>query len=240
MMDFQRTRPTLEQVALLKRFLDSPTRPGGTLSYEALRGFLFAIATAPVLVKPSEWLPDVFGQEEPAFENEKDVQSVLAAIMACYNDTVAATRTDGSIDPREVGIDMDSESAMREWSRGFLLGFEGLRKAWEHALQPADEEDRDHFDRTIAVLTVWADPKEHQASCDVGDDEFVTFLANCRELLPKALGLLASTGIGIYEATLATREGSRGPHITPPGTVGRNDPCPCGSGLKYKRCCMIN
>ena len=21
--------------------------------------------------------------------------------------------------------------------------------------------------------------------------------------------------------------------------IGRNDPCPCGSGLKYKRCCMI-
>ena len=20
--------------------------------------------------------------------------------------------------------------------------------------------------------------------------------------------------------------------------VGRNDPCPCGSGLKYKRCCL--
>lgn len=20
--------------------------------------------------------------------------------------------------------------------------------------------------------------------------------------------------------------------------IGRNDPCPCGSGLKYKRCCM--
>lgn len=21
-------------------------------------------------------------------------------------------------------------------------------------------------------------------------------------------------------------------------TVGRNDPCPCGSGLKYKKCCL--
>jgi uncharacterized protein YchJ len=23
------------------------------------------------------------------------------------------------------------------------------------------------------------------------------------------------------------------------GKVGRNDPCPCGSGQKFKRCCMI-
>jgi len=24
------------------------------------------------------------------------------------------------------------------------------------------------------------------------------------------------------------------------GAVGRNDPCPCGSGKKYKKCCMGN
>jgi len=22
------------------------------------------------------------------------------------------------------------------------------------------------------------------------------------------------------------------------GTISRNDPCPCGSGLKYKKCCL--
>jgi len=21
--------------------------------------------------------------------------------------------------------------------------------------------------------------------------------------------------------------------------IGRNDPCPCGSGLKYKKCCLL-
>ena len=24
---------------------------------------------------------------------------------------------------------------------------------------------------------------------------------------------------------------------TAPGNAGRNDPCPCGSGLKFKKCC---
>ena len=31
-------------------------------------------------------------------------------------------------------------------------------------------------------------------------------------------------------------EGPRGP-IVNTSTVGRNDPCPCGSGKKYKNCC---
>ena len=26
--------------------------------------------------------------------------------------------------------------------------------------------------------------------------------------------------------------------LEPPAKVGRNDPCPCGSGKKYKKCCM--
>ena len=25
---------------------------------------------------------------------------------------------------------------------------------------------------------------------------------------------------------------------TPKAVIGRNDPCPCGSGKKYKNCCM--
>jgi hypothetical protein len=28
------------------------------------------------------------------------------------------------------------------------------------------------------------------------------------------------------------------PSVSPGRPVGRNDPCPCGSGLKYKRCCQ--
>ncbi|WP_317451590.1 SEC-C metal-binding domain-containing protein [Methylobacter psychrophilus] len=26
--------------------------------------------------------------------------------------------------------------------------------------------------------------------------------------------------------------------IRPASKVGRNDPCPCGSGKKYKKCCL--
>lgn len=29
-------------------------------------------------------------------------------------------------------------------------------------------------------------------------------------------------------------------HVQPKPSVGRNDPCPCGSGLKWKRCGMVN
>jgi hypothetical protein len=28
------------------------------------------------------------------------------------------------------------------------------------------------------------------------------------------------------------------PYRRPTARVGRNEPCPCGSGLKFKRCCL--
>ena len=39
---------------------------------------------------------------------------------------------------------------------------------------------------------------------------------------------LLSSGVGGSQATTSIRSGHR---------VGRNDPCPCGSGKKFKRCC---
>ena len=47
--------------------------------------------------------------------------------------------------------------------------------------------------------------------------------------------------LSIYLGLIAF--GWRAPEAMPPlpagRPVGRNDPCPCGSGLKYKRCCQI-
>jgi preprotein translocase subunit SecA len=33
-------------------------------------------------------------------------------------------------------------------------------------------------------------------------------------------------------------EDRREPYVRATPKVGRNDPCPCGSGKKYKKCCL--
>jgi len=50
-----------------------------------------------------------------------------------------------------------------------------------------------------------------------------------------AVAAAASLNLGIRLARAARR--IRGPRI--PRPPGRNDPCPCGSGLKFKRCCAV-
>ena len=47
-------------------------------------------------------------------------------------------------------------------------------------------------------------------------------------------------GLGRREVAPGRADGSRGrdaPGSSRSGKVGRNDPCPCGSGKKYKKCC---
>ena len=46
----------------LARFLADPARPAHTLRYHELQGFLFAVASAPEVIPPSEWLPRIFGE----------------------------------------------------------------------------------------------------------------------------------------------------------------------------------
>jgi len=62
----------------------------------------------------------------------------------------------------------------------------------------------------------------------------------CAALLEdlEAQGRLAG-GRTLARYVRALQEAFEGKPIRSPGAkIGRNDPCPCGSGRKYKRCCM--
>ena len=48
---------------------------------------------------------------------------------------------------------------------------------------------------------------------------------------------LAVEGAGLGLVAFADADGIE-PYVREAPKVGRNDPCPCGSGRKYKQCCM--
>jgi hypothetical protein len=59
--------------------------------------------------------------------------------------------------------------------------------------------------------------------------------AACRGDLVRADGLLRKAG---YACDQHLRPTLRPLLAAPAGTTGRNQPCPCGSGEKYKKCCL--
>ena len=42
----------------------------------------------------------------------------------------------------------------------------------------------------------------------------------------------------LKQALQDATSGKPAPYVAPGAKLGRNDPCPCGSGKKYKKCCM--
>jgi yecA family protein len=73
----------------LRLFLEHPDRPPGTLRYHELQGFLFAIASAPELVPPSEWMPMVFGGHEAGYESLTEAKAVSQRRGRCRSGDAA-------------------------------------------------------------------------------------------------------------------------------------------------------
>jgi preprotein translocase subunit SecA len=64
----------------------------------------------------------------------------------------------------------------------------------------------------LPAITAWADARESRGE------------------LPETPGRAAVTAAPRTQAPARTSTGEK---------VGRNDPCPCGSGKKYKKCCYL-
>ncbi len=116
----------------LDAFLLSDRAPEGSMGLSDLDGFLAGIAVGPELVMPSEWLPVVWGGEEPAFESVDEARSVLGTIMGRYNEIVRALGTaPDEFDPAFWEGPDDSGAMVTDWAAGFLDAIMLRPKAWE-------------------------------------------------------------------------------------------------------------
>jgi yecA family protein len=76
---------TARESRVLSEFLSHRKRPQGTLCSHELQDFLFAIACAPELIQPSEWLPLISDNEDIGFADMDEAQQILGPIMTLYN-----------------------------------------------------------------------------------------------------------------------------------------------------------
>jgi uncharacterized protein len=226
-------------VSFLRSFLEDPARPAGTLRYHELQGFLFTIAAAPELVRPSEWMPIVFGNHDAGYESRGEAEAVLGELMVLYNAISGAVGQEGSALPddcvfqRETLANLDATAPVAEWSRGFLRGHQWLEESWE----PYIPDDVDpEFSATLMTLSFFASRTLAEAYlAETGQQDLTAMADSMRAVFPDALASYAHLGRSIYKV-LMEQEGVR----TEPRRVvktGRNDPCPCGSGRKFKKCC---
>jgi uncharacterized protein len=122
----------------LNDYLMSDLAPNESMGLSDLNGFLTAVVVGPELILPSEWLPVIWGGEEPEFQTETEMRTVLGAIMGRYNDIVVCfTSAPDDFEPifweGPIG-----EVIASDWAGDFLYAVALRPTAWE----PLMEDDR--------------------------------------------------------------------------------------------------
>jgi len=88
-MDEQTPSSGLIDLDALNDYLMSDHAPDDCMGLSDLDGFLTGIVVGPELIMPSEWMPMIWGGDEPLFETEQEMQVVLGTIMGRYNEIAA-------------------------------------------------------------------------------------------------------------------------------------------------------
>ncbi len=205
-------------------------RGENAFTVEEVDGLFAALVCSPVLTKPSEWMPAVFGNEDPKWSSIDEFQEAFGLLMRHWNH-VAQSINDGSYEP-VVSQEKDAEGKLvfvgSYWCLGFDAGMRFDEELWfdasdrvlERLLAPITFLRADILRATKGRSKRRLSPEEH--------DEFV-------EQIPMTVVLLRQYWLKRFPPPSSGDAAAPSPT---PGSlkVGRNEPCPCGSGKKYKLC----
>jgi uncharacterized protein len=219
----------------LDRMSGTLTRFGAqnAMNLETLDGFFAALIAGPDDVLPSEYLPEIWGDgmvTEDTFHAQPVLQDFLSLVRRHWNH-ISETLRSGDIYVPLVMEDEEGIARGNDWANGFLRGMGLRREDWAPLL-----DDEDHGGCLVAIFAL---AHEHDPDPELRSYDKPISL----ELREKLIVGLAAGVMQIYRyfekrgrpvgAALSSHSTFR--RLTP--KVGRNDPCPCGSGMKYKHCC---
>ncbi len=203
------------------------------MNLEQLDGFLAALICGPEIVHPSEYLPVICGDDmvlEDSFGAQSVLQDFLSLIMRHWN-VIADTLHSGDVFLPLLLEDENGISHANDWAKGFLRGMEFHKEQWAALL-----DDEQHGGLLVPIFAL---AHEHDPDPEIRPyKEAISAEQRERLIVGAAAGV---TGIHRYFQARGLVE--RQPfdiattfRRTVP-KIGRNDPCPCGSGKKFKQCC---
>ncbi len=225
-----------------------------TIDTEWADGYLTALAAGPRRVEIDEWLPLMLGDNfDRAFADPADVHLARAALMQRLNELRQDLDPECLLDnPDTVTLAplmqvWDDEARARvveeghataeevakaqtgaAWAEGFFSAVDDFADDWP--IPEADDELADTFTalcETIAALG-W----------DPASERFINFAkAGWKDADPSRDELIDEACFAVQDLRVYWLDhGLKHEPIRLEPKVGRNDPCPCGSGKKFKKC----
>jgi uncharacterized protein len=217
------------RLKLLEKKLASLPIDSDAMLVSELDGFLAGILVCPDLIMPGEWLPLVWGGDEdeaPVFANAKQAEQLIGLVMEHYNATANDLQSGCYAPVFEVDARHD-ETLWELWIEGFETAMQLRPDSWA-ALLKSNEKARMALTGLVMLIDI------AHAESDLAEQEVQELTEKAPDLIPAWVEILNAWRVSQHLASQPV------PPAASFGKVGRNDPCPCGSGKKYKKCCGLN
>jgi uncharacterized protein len=191
------------------------------LGLHRLLGILVGVASVPQQLPPSRWMALL---KPPKSAGEAELKAAVALMTTLHNhvlERMAEWDIEGLVPVAEDAV------ACREWARGYAAVCDEVELG---------EQTGEAIDTLFALYVLAEQPvylkllDEHRGS--VSRDERID---EYRDLLADAASFLFDHWQPARAALAQKAATKPAPQRAEP-KVGRNDPCPCGSGKKYKKC----
>jgi uncharacterized protein len=209
-----------QEIDELEALLGSPPLRDEAMPLDALQGFFFALACAPGRVSPSRWMPVALGAN-PHDESAARLARVRELVLRYCHQCAGAVATEdfALLLYRRDGGGRDLET----WCAGYLEGVDAASPSWREAGDP------DEVDELLFPFVVLAGELPEEEKRTFRSAEWRNLVRSCEDTIDDAIVRVREYWKALRNPPQTVRRGS-------PKT-GRNAPCPCGSGKKFKQCC---
>lgn len=214
------------EIGELDAFLMSEATADECMDLVTLDGFLTALVVGPRLVAPSVWLPVVWGgTSEPVFESKDQAERIISLLLRRMN-MISSMFGENSPGFEPLLYEREVNGTRfwlaDDWCFGFIRAMELDHEAWDPLFD-------DKTNRVLLVPILTLGTQEGLDQIDAAADPASEYAAAVDMLH------LSVESIHVYwrlpvEKRTATRASQK---------PARNDPCPCGSGRKFKKCCAL-
>ncbi len=222
------TQTPMSDVSLdrLETLLEEPPAGADPLWLDSLQGFLAAVISSPSPIPRKDWLTVALGPGKD-WDAEPGAAELVGLVDKLVDDITLHLGEGGGLPLLVYPADETGERFDYEpWAAGYLEGVSLATPGW---FEVGDEDVVDELTFPLAVLSGGMDDDDELLETLKEEGKTLDDLrVECAEELPLTIQQAFDYWFEHRKPATVRRDAPK---------VGRNDPCTCGSGKKYKQCC---
>ncbi|MBF0329458.1 MAG: SEC-C domain-containing protein [Nitrospirae bacterium] len=224
-------------------------KSGAELSVFGLYGLFCGCLAAPNPVMPSVLLPIIFGKKGPQFKTNKEAEEIMSNIMSLFNMLAKWDSEEELLPVPDFEYDENKDGVLTRISDGLELATLFLHGLELGGMGPGKIPKK--LEQSVGAIIDVIDLLGHQMKICMEKTKFnKSEMTDAMEALD-AVELIIDDNIeeihiGLKHIRIKAAKNIQsqfGPDYSQSTTssskIQRNEPCPCGSGKKYKKCCGL-